>query len=150
MATHPLDVALPEFEKEQAAKLYRLLLHDGIPCLLGRSGEKEYLTPSVYELLRDVLANLQEGKAVAILPLLEELTTQKAADILGVSRQFFVRLLDEGKMQFHRTGTHRRLYLKDVLEYKHDRDAQRQRGIRAIAQAAVDSGDYETFITPEE
>jgi hypothetical protein len=61
-----------------------------------------------------------------------------------------VRLLDEGKMQFHRTGTHRRLYLKDVLEYKHDRDAQRQRGIRAIAQTAVDSGDYDTFITPEE
>jgi hypothetical protein len=53
-------------------------------------------------------------------------------------------------MQFHRTGTHRRLYLKDVLEYKHDRDAQRQRGIRAIAQTAVDSGDYDTFITPEE
>ena len=150
MATHPLNVALPESEKQQAAKLYRLLLHDGIPSLLGPSGEKEDLTPSVYELLRDVLANLQEGKAVAILPLLEELTTQKAADILGVSRQFLVRLLDEGKIQFHRTGTHRRLYLKDVLEYRHDRDAQRQRGIRAIAQTAVDSGDYDTFITPEE
>jgi excisionase family DNA binding protein len=149
MATQTISISPQESEKQQVGRLYRLLLHDGMPALLGPSGEKEDLTESVYKLLRDVLGSMQEGKAIAILPVTEELTTQKAADLLGVSRQFLVRLLDNGKIDYHRTGTHRRIYLKDVLEYKKRRDAQRQKGIREIAQSALDAGDYSTFIPPE-
>ena len=150
MATQPLSISPQESERQQVRNLYRLLLHDGIPALVGPSGEKEDLPESVYRLLRAVVGKMQEGKAVAILPVMEELTTQKAADLLGVSRQFLVRLLDQNKIAYHRTGTHRRIYLKDVLEYKQVRDAQRQQAIREIAQNAVDAGDYDRFVPPEE
>jgi excisionase family DNA binding protein len=149
MATQTISISPQESEKQQVGRLYRMLLHDGMPALLGPSGEKEELTESVYKLLRDVLGSMQEGKAIAILPVTEELTTQKTADLLGVSRQFLVRLLDDGKIDYHRTGTHRRIYLKDVLDYKKRRDVQRQKGIREIAQSALDAGDYGTFIPPE-
>jgi len=36
-----------------------------------------------------------------------------------------------------------------VLDYKKRRDIQRQKGIREIAQSALDAGDYGTFIPPE-
>jgi excisionase family DNA binding protein len=150
MATRAISIAPLESEKQQVAKLYRMLLHDGIPTLVGPSGEQEKLTPSVYNLLRDVLANMQEGKTMTILPVMEELTTQTAAEVLGVSRQFLVRLLDDHKIAFHRTGTHRRIYLKDVLEFKRLRDSRRQQGIREIAQDALEAGDYDKFIPPEE
>jgi excisionase family DNA binding protein len=149
MATQTISISPQESEKQQMGRLYRMLLHDGMPALLGPSGEKEELTESVYKLLRGVLGSMQEGKAVAIIPVTEELTTQKTADLLGVSRQFLVRLLDNGKIDYHRTGTHRRIYLKDVLDYKKRRDAQRQKGIREVAQSALDAGDYGTFIPPE-
>jgi excisionase family DNA binding protein len=149
MATQAISIAVQESEKQQVAKLYRMLLHDGIPALLGPSGEKEDLTESVYKLLRDVLGKMQEGKSVAIVPLMEELTTQKAADILGLSRQFLVRLLEADKIPYHRAGTHRRIYLKDVLEYRRHRDAHRRKGIRQIAQTALDAGDYGTFVPPK-
>jgi excisionase family DNA binding protein len=149
MATQPISIAVQESEKQQVTKLYRMLLRDGIPALLGPSGEKEDLTESVYKLLRDVLGKMQEGRSVAIVPLMEELTTQKAADILGLSRQFLVRLLEADKIPYHRAGTHRRIYLKDVLEYRRHRDAHRRTGIRQIAQTALDVGDYGTFVPPE-
>src|ERR1700688_5182998 len=91
-------------------------------------------------LLLSVLKIMQEGKAVSIVPQMQELTTQRAANLLGVSRQFFVRLLDDEKLPFHRAGTHRRVYLKDVLEFRKRRDQQRKGSIERIAKEEVAHG----------
>jgi excisionase family DNA binding protein len=99
----------------------------------------------VNRLLLSVLKVMQEGKAVSIVPQMQELTTQRAANLLGVSRQFFVRLLDGEKLPFHRTGTHRRVYLKDVLEFRKRRDQQRKESIERIAKEEVTQGTYDDF-----
>jgi len=52
------------------------------------------------------------------MPLTEELSAQAAANLLGVSRQFFVRECEALKLPFHYTGTHRRVLLRDLLDYK--------------------------------
>ncbi len=150
MATQSISVALPESERAQVAKLYRILLSEGMPALVGPSGESQELPPSVYEVLRRVLATMKEGKTITLLPDTEELTTQKAAEILGVSRQYLVRLLEEGRIRFHRAGSHRRVYLKDLLAYKRQRDEGRLASIRKLAQADEEAGDYDTFIPPED
>jgi excisionase family DNA binding protein len=100
-------------------------------------------------LLLSVLKIMQEGKAVSIVPQMQELTTQHAANLLGVSRQFCVRLLDDEKLPFHRTGTHRRVYLKDVLEFRKRRDQQRKESIERIAKEEVARGTYDDFPLPE-
>ena len=56
-----------------------------------------------------VVEKMQEGKAIAVMPLMEELSTQAADDLLGVSRQFFVRECEAHKLPFHYTGIHRRV-----------------------------------------
>ena len=80
---------------------------------------------------------------------MEELTTKAAADYLGFSRQFLVRLLEQDKIPFHRTGTHRRVYFNDVLEYKKKRDAARHEAIKGLAKKELDEGTYD-FILPDE
>ncbi len=139
-----------EAEKQQAAKLFRMLIHDGRACLVGPDNSKMELPPSVYDLLVKVVENIQEGKAVILLPQLEEMSTQAAADMLGVSRQFFVRELESGKIPFHRAGSHRRIYLKDILDYKKKRDESRVESMNRMAQADQDAGIYEKFIPIEE
>jgi excisionase family DNA binding protein len=63
--------------------------------------------------------------------------------LLGISRPFFVKLLEAGKLPFHLTGTHRRIYLKDLLTYKQQRDQERRASIERLAEAADQSGQYD-------
>lgn len=73
-----------------------------------------------------------------------EVTTQQAADLLHVSRQHLVRLLDEGRIAFCVTGKHRRLRVEDVLAFKEKRDEERRSGLRALSQMTQEFGGYDS------
>jgi len=149
MAVHGISITSPESEKQRIADLYRILLRGGASVLVGSSGEKCELPGHVHELLLSVLGQMQEGKTVTLVPSGQELTTQQASGILGVSRQYLVQLLEAGKMPFHRAGTHRRVDLNDLLAYKRQRDADRLATLRTLAQEALDAGDYDAFVATE-
>lgn len=59
-------------------------------------------------------------------PVEDTFTTQAAANFLGMSRQYFVTLLEAGQIPFHRVGTHRRVYFKDLRQYSQKRDAEQR------------------------
>jgi excisionase family DNA binding protein len=94
------------------------------------------LPVSALRLLVDVLTEIGEGNAVSIIPIHADLTTQEAADVLNVSRPFFVQLLERGDIPFHKIGTHRRVRYQDVIAYKARIDADRQRALDALAAQA--------------
>jgi excisionase family DNA binding protein len=75
--------------------------------------------------LREAVLALSHGEAVTLTPHEALLTTQEAAEVLGVSRPTMVRLLESGALPFTKPGTHRRVRLEDVLDY-----AERQRHLR--------------------
>jgi len=54
-----------------------------------------------------------------------ELTTQQAADILGVSRPTLVKLLEDGTMPFRTIGVDRRIKAAEVFAYL-DEERRRQ------------------------
>ncbi len=74
----------------------------------------------------------------------EEVTTQQAAELLNVSRQYLVRLLDEGRIPFRKVGKHRRLRVVDVLSFKETRDTDRRAGLRELSRMTEEFGGYDS------
>jgi excisionase family DNA binding protein len=77
----------------------------------------------IYRVLNQVIEAMNQGLAVTVAPVSQTLTTQQAADLLGVSRPTVIRLLDDGALEFERIGSHRRILLKDLLAFRERRRA---------------------------
>lgn len=63
-----------------------------------------------------------------VAPVDQKLTTQEAADFLGISRPTMVKLLEQGKLPYERPagGRHRRVRLQDLLHYQETSRAERR------------------------
>lgn len=110
--------------------------------LVGPEGREVVLPVVVVRLLRDLVHHLAHDRAVAIAPVDEQLTTQQAADLLHVSRPHLIALLERGEMPFIRPGSHRRLKLGDVLDYKRRRDAEAEAALDDLALMGEEMGLY--------
>jgi len=86
--------------------------------IAGQAPESIKLPRGAALLLVQLLNEMGKGNAVTLMPIHAQLTTQQAAEILGVSRPFLVKELQGGNLPFHMVGTHRRIFFKDLMSYK--------------------------------
>lgn len=143
-------VTAPENERESVAALMELLKHvepkqseSTAYKLVSPSGDITELPESVFLLLERIIEVLARGDALTIVPVGKELTTQQAANILNVSRQYLVRVLDDGRIPYRKTGTHRRIRMEDLLAYKRQRDRDRMASLDDLSQLSQDFGGYD-------
>lgn len=104
----------------------------------GHEGEQIELPSSVYRVLVQVVEAMAAGKAVTVTPQEPQLTTQQAAELLGVSRPTVVRLIESGELRAERNGSRRRLLLGEVLAY---RERRRQRQYAMLEATAIEIED---------
>jgi excisionase family DNA binding protein len=129
-------------EQREIADTYAKL-REAEAKLIGPDGRAEILPNNLYSFLLRLLADLRAGQAVTILQNRHELTTVEASKVLGFSRQFLIQLLEKGEIPFHMVGTHRRLYVRDVLAYKVKRDTARRKTLDDMARREFEKGDYD-------
>jgi excisionase family DNA binding protein len=133
---------ISEQDQKDIERLYGAL-RKGKAKLVGPDGESRPLPNSLHSFLVDLIEALQQGKCVQILQGQARLTTAQAANILGMSRQFLVNLLEAGEIPYHKVGTHRRIYVHDLMKYKAKRDDQRKKSLRDLVAAEVAENLYE-------
>ena len=138
-------IVAPQRERPALERIRQALApkKPGRARLRGPRGEEMIIPQSLYAVLVQAVKELMSGRAISIMPVTAELTTQQAADMLNVSRPFMVKLLEQGALQFHRAGTHRRVYLKDLLAYKRRRDEQAQKALGRLVAEAQELGIYD-------
>ena len=130
--------------KEPLDDLTNLLCgHPGPITLSGRDGTDLVLPKEIFEVLNSVVKAMAAGQAVLVAPIHQRLTTQQAADLLGISRPTFVKLLESGEIDYEQPGRHRRVLLADVMKYRRHRSKRRREALDRMVEIAEKSDMYE-------
>ncbi|HQZ34285.1 MAG TPA: helix-turn-helix domain-containing protein [Ilumatobacteraceae bacterium] len=117
--------------------------------LSGPNGEHLVLPPEIFEVLRGVVDAMASGQAVTIAPVHQRLTTQEAAELLGISRPTLVKLLESGEIPFEQPGRHRRVRLADVLTYRERSSVDRRAALDRMVEIADEADMYERTASPK-
>ena len=102
----------------------------------GAGAEPVAVPASAFRLFIRLLIEMSQGNAVNLIPTHAELTSQQAADLLGVSRPYLVKLLDEGKIPCRIVGKNRRVRFDDLMAYKRKDDKARAKILDQLAAEA--------------
>jgi len=137
-------------DRELLEKLQEVINGAERPVLIGREGAHVEMPEALFHVLTEAVRMMAKGQSVVLLPENEEMTTQAAANHLGMSRPYLVKLLEEGAIPFRLVGTHRRVQLKDVLDYEAQRDKERRASLDNLTRKVADAGLYDSNYTGEE
>jgi excisionase family DNA binding protein len=99
--------------------------------------------PATLRLLSQILALMARQQTFVLYPESSELTTKQAAEVLGVSRPFLIRVLEAGEIPYRKVGRHRRVLMKDVLAYKQSMQVKRRAALDELVKASEDMGGYD-------
>jgi excisionase family DNA binding protein len=117
--------------------------HDGPVTLALPDGTRLQLPTIAAEALVDVVRRLAVGSGVVVSSVDELLTTGQAASMLGVSRTYVARLLDQGRLPCEYRGTHRRIPVTAVIEYLDERRQRADRALDEISRLSREAGLYD-------
>lgn len=109
-------------------------------------GDRVELPAEVYGALKQVVEALKDGLAVTVAFHPRMLTTQQAADLLGISRPTLVKLLEKHEMPYEQVGTHRKVKVSDVLAYRERRRAAQYAALDATAVDIDQEEDLDTVL----
>lgn len=106
-------------------------------ALVDPQGKARPIPDEIFRILDQVTNALAAGQGITIVPQGMTMTTQQAADFLGISRPTLVRLLEAGDIAFDKPGRHRRVRLDDLVAYQADFRAERRAALRELQRASL-------------
>jgi len=140
----PSDIS-PEIVKQLDG-----FIRTGEARLVGPDGQAISLPEPLNDFLLFILDAMKRKQAVLLMPEDEAFTTQAAANFLGMSRPFLLRLLEGGKIPFHRVGTHRRIMFKDLIEFQRVRTKDRNSALSELTRMMEEADVYDRRLEPQD
>lgn len=131
-----------DLAKKGASFLERasVLEHGGL-FLTKADGEQVMaeMPASLLRAMQSLLAAMAEAGTAFVFKPDDEVSPERAAELLGVSRPIVYQRMDTGKLAFRQVGTHRRIRAADVAELKQSEDRRRS----FAAALSADTEDLE-------
>ncbi|SEH75877.1 DNA binding domain-containing protein, excisionase family [Mycolicibacterium rutilum] len=132
----------PTGEAPDSRDLASALASDRKFHLVDESGHTFPLTAELQTVLAQALTALSAGQAVTLESLDTLLSTQEAANLLGISRPTLVKLLESGEIPFTKPGRHRRVQLQHLLDYQRLQREHRGEELATMTAEAADDDAY--------
>ena len=126
------------------SKVLKHLKTDDTEIEIDETNEKIKLPLTALKFLNEILKSMSEGKPISIVPVATEVTTQKAAEILGCSRPHLVKLLEDGVISYTKIGKHRRVKFEDIMNYLKKMKAHQKQLIIDMMHADEETGLYDS------
>lgn len=111
---------------------------------IQETGKRIKIPLNALKLLNEILKAMSKGQPISIVPIAAEVTTQKAAEILGCSRPHVVKLLEEGKLPYTKVGKHRRVKFEAVQSYKQKMKSEQKQRLIDMMEADEEAGLYDS------
>jgi len=106
------------------------------PALVASDGKRLELPEAMHEVLRQIARALSSGQGVTVAPMNAMLTTQEAADFLGIARPTLVRMLERGDIAMDKPGRHRFVRLKDLVDFQATERRERREALNEMTKQA--------------
>lgn len=135
-------VALESYDA--LASVIKQLKSDNPEIEIEETQERIKIPLSALKLLGGILEAMSKGQPVSILPMATEVTTNKAAEILGCSRPHLVKLLEKGEIKYTKIGKHRRVKVEDVVAYKRKMKEVQKKHLIDIMKSDEETGLYDS------
>lgn len=110
--------------------------------LKNTDGSEQTLPPNVQEMLMRALASVAARGAVSIGEIPEVLTSNEAADVLGVSRPTVMKWAREGELGSFKRGTHTRFHRDEVLRLRDRRRARQRAAFEELRRLEADNLEF--------
>jgi len=98
---------------------------------------------SALKFLSIIVKAMSQGKPISLVPIATEVTTQKAAEVIGCSRPHLIKLLEKGDIAYTMVGRHRRIMYEDVMSYRAKMKAEQKQHIIDMMKGDEESGLYD-------
>ncbi len=109
------------------------------------NGENMELPPQLAFIFRQVAEDFSKGKSITLIAHESQMTTQQAADHLGISRPTLIKLLTDFEIPIQAVGRHRRISFSAVEELKNKMKSSQSENIRNLRRKERELGLYDHF-----
>jgi excisionase family DNA binding protein len=109
-------------------------------------GQAIELSQELASVLKYVANQLSTGNSVSIMAHEAKLTTQDAAEFIGVSRPTLIKLIEDHKVPIELIGRHRRIAFGDLLIMQDSMRAQQREALARMREASLKAGEYDADI----
>lgn len=124
VSTEDLTTVRHEIESEPAGL-------KGFAAVMS-NGETRELPPELSKIIDQAFRALAANGSVTVGTMPDELTSNTAADVLGVSRPTLLKLAKNGEVESFKVGTHTRFKRGDVMAFKAKREEARREALMEL------------------
>jgi excisionase family DNA binding protein len=129
-----LATVFTQKQKDPTLQKLKFALSTGSIRFIDTQGEYIIFPASVQKALEYFVSILSRGQSVLVVPQVKYLSCNDTAKILGCSRPYVYKLLDEKIIPYHYVGSHRRICLEDIIAYGESLDQNRHQQVLKMVE----------------